>query len=468
MGHQHEKMQADATKGGCAMTKTWKGAAAVLVALGGTLAGCSAGGPVDGSIAGPPSNTGSVAPPTQRPNITVQPTDAAVITDATATFSVGATGAAPSYQWQRDGRPISGATAATYTLSNVSYQDEGAAFTVVVSNKGGSVTSQTAHLHLALSDDQKVFESQALASAGGIHELVWNLMSTGAQVPGRNYLYTDYGALSESPLTKGPQRVPQTAPVNLAASLALPVQPNRRVLKDGAILVVPDSNTVAVVAYEGTAVRVDTLADDGHTVAWSQLRSAFSSTALTGAVASAPDELAHAHYSLFANPASLDPAAIFKAGAAYVKYTAAAAVDDYRAFDCYTTHATTGKDLDPCQFSSSLEAMLGPGWTSYADGRTYRLEDGAITTIGGVRVWVAKAARPQAATLSATVKYRTYFEMRGNVYAGDLTKAGTVLGGGSWVSDPTASSVVDQRTFLEDQIRLNRAARDSIAAAVKF
>jgi hypothetical protein len=391
-----------------------------------------------------------------------------VITGATATFTVTASGTAPSYQWQRDGQAIAGATAATLTVPAVSYKDEGATITVTVSNKAGSVTSSAAHLHLALSEDQKIVESLGLEQNGGTHELVWSLMLTGAQVPGRNYLYTDYAVLPESPLTHGPQRLPQTAPVNLAASLSLPTQPPRRVLKDGAILVVPDSNTVAIVSYEGSKVRVDTLADDGKTVAWSQLRSAFSSPALTGAVASAPDEFAHWFNSLFANPEALDPAAGFKAGAAYVKYTAVTPTDDYRAFDCFTNHATTGKDIDACQTSSSLEAMLGPGWASGIDQRTYRLTDGTLSTIGGVRIWVANEPRPIAATLTSTVKYRIYFQMGSSVYAGDLTKAGTVLGGTSWVSDPTATNVVDQRTFLDYQIRLNRAARDSIAAAVKF
>jgi hypothetical protein len=460
------------------MKKTWNGTAAVL-ALGGMLAGCSGGGPVPGSIQGMPSNSGSQSgtpstpstpsvPTTTRPAIATQPADASAITGASATFSVTATGTTPSYQWLRDGQPIAGATSSSYTVAAVTYKDEGAAFTVTVTNKAGGVTSLPAHLHLALSDDQKVFESAILGAGEGSHELIWHLAATGPQVAGPDYLYTDYAALTESPLTNGPQRVPQTAPVNLAKTLAVPAQPPRRVLKDGAILVVPDAQTTAVVTYAGASVRVDTLADDGQTVAWSQLRSGFSSPSLTGAVTAAPAEFTHWFNSLFANPGALDPVATYKAGAAYLKYTAVNAADDYRGFDCFTNHPTTGKDLYPCQTSSTLEAMLGPGWVSNSDGRTYHLADGAITTVGGVRIWVASAPRPIASTLTSTVKYRIYFQMGGNVYAGDLTKEGAVLGGTSWVSNPSGSTLVDQLTFTNYQVRLNRAARDSIAAAVTF
>jgi len=71
-------------------------------------------------------------------------------------------------------------------------------------------------------------------------------------------------------------------------------------------------------------------------------------------------------------------------------------------------------------------------------------------------------------TLSSTVQYRIYFELNGNVYTGALTKDGQVLGGSYWVSNPGAPSVIDRLTFLPFQIRLNKAARDSIASAMQI
>jgi len=51
---------------------------------------------------------------TSAPSITTQPTSATVTTGQTASFSVTATGTVPlSYQWQKNGAAISGATSAS-------------------------------------------------------------------------------------------------------------------------------------------------------------------------------------------------------------------------------------------------------------------------------------------------------------------------------------------------------------------
>ncbi len=61
-------------------------------------------------------------------------------------FTVGASGAAPlSFQWQRGGVDIAGATAATYTFTAV-LADNGARFRAVVRNAAGSATSAEAAL----------------------------------------------------------------------------------------------------------------------------------------------------------------------------------------------------------------------------------------------------------------------------------------------------------------------------------
>ena len=81
------------------------------------------------------------------PRITIAPTNVTVMPPAAATFNVGASGDVPlTYQWLRDGKPIVGATTASYTLAATSRQDNGARFAVVVSNDIGSVTSPAATL----------------------------------------------------------------------------------------------------------------------------------------------------------------------------------------------------------------------------------------------------------------------------------------------------------------------------------
>src|SRR5213082_978086 len=81
------------------------------------------------------------------PTITRQPASQTVSTGQKATFTVTATGTAPlSYQWQKNGTAISGATAASYTTPATTAADNGDQFTVVVSNAVGSVTSRAAAL----------------------------------------------------------------------------------------------------------------------------------------------------------------------------------------------------------------------------------------------------------------------------------------------------------------------------------
>src|SRR5207253_1572104 len=81
------------------------------------------------------------------PSITTQPANQTVTVGQTATFAVVATGTAPlSYQWQKSGTAITGATSATYTTPATTSADNGATFVVVVSNAAGSVTSTAATL----------------------------------------------------------------------------------------------------------------------------------------------------------------------------------------------------------------------------------------------------------------------------------------------------------------------------------
>lgn len=81
------------------------------------------------------------------PSIVSEPVDQSVAAGASASFTVQAAGTAPlSYQWYRDGQPISGAQGDTLTLPSVSNADNGATFHVVVTNAEGDATSATVTL----------------------------------------------------------------------------------------------------------------------------------------------------------------------------------------------------------------------------------------------------------------------------------------------------------------------------------
>src|SRR5580704_3558029 len=86
---------------------------------------------------------GSASPP----EITQQPMSQTVNVGQTATFTVSATGAMPlSYQWQKNGANISGATSATYTTPATTTADNGAKFGVTVMHSTQSVASSLATL----------------------------------------------------------------------------------------------------------------------------------------------------------------------------------------------------------------------------------------------------------------------------------------------------------------------------------
>jgi hypothetical protein len=64
----------------------------------------------------------------------------------TVTIGVTVDGTAPfTYQWQKNGAPIQGATSASYVLPQVQLADAGS-YTVKVSNPAGSCTSDAAIL----------------------------------------------------------------------------------------------------------------------------------------------------------------------------------------------------------------------------------------------------------------------------------------------------------------------------------
>jgi hypothetical protein len=91
--------------------------------------------------------TVTVANTLSAPVITTQPNSATVSVGQAATFSVAASGSSPlSYQWQRNGANISGATLSSYSTPPTVLADSGSTYRVRVSNSAGSVTSNSANL----------------------------------------------------------------------------------------------------------------------------------------------------------------------------------------------------------------------------------------------------------------------------------------------------------------------------------
>ncbi len=89
---------------------------------------------------------GTVELPSEAPSIVVQPVGANVVTGETANLSVTADGTPPlTFQWRFNGTNVVGATETNLVLTGLTAQQSGA-YTVVVGNSFGSVTSVVANV----------------------------------------------------------------------------------------------------------------------------------------------------------------------------------------------------------------------------------------------------------------------------------------------------------------------------------
>ena len=102
----------------------------------------------------------------------------------TVTFSVTADGTTPfTYQWTKNGANITGATAATYAITNVQLTDAGT-YAVAVSNAAGSATSDGAVLTVNPAAVAPVFTTQPVsqtATAGG--SVTFTAAASGSPTP---------------------------------------------------------------------------------------------------------------------------------------------------------------------------------------------------------------------------------------------------------------------------------------------
>ena len=98
--------------------------------------GCGSGGGAIGSQSA-----------TLAPSIVAQPANQSTPMGLPATFNVGVNGTPLTYQWMKNGVPIPGAVSSSaYTTPPVTFADNGAKYTLTVSNSLGSATSEAASL----------------------------------------------------------------------------------------------------------------------------------------------------------------------------------------------------------------------------------------------------------------------------------------------------------------------------------
>ncbi len=120
------------------------------------------------------SNSGNGGAPVETatvPQITVQPTNQTVSIGTTATFRITAAGSTSlQYQWQMNGTDLAGASAASYTTPPVTTGNNGASFTVLVSDSAGSVTSSAATLSVTAGTDVSTYKYDVMRSGQDLTE----------------------------------------------------------------------------------------------------------------------------------------------------------------------------------------------------------------------------------------------------------------------------------------------------------
>jgi hypothetical protein len=335
-------------------------------------------------------------------------------------------------------------------------------FTLLAACGGGSGSSSSSSSgQPALSADQSASE-QFLLAPNASYSLSWHLPSIGAPVNGVDFLREAHASMAASPLTAGTQKLNETGVTSIASTLAIgPAESPVRYLLNGTIVVGgADLNNVS---YQGTGVRFDDIAADGATVVDSVLRTNYSVVQLSGAVSAAPTEFTQFFNALYFNTTLLKATATWSAGAAYVKYTSTEISDLYTVEDFAA--ATTGNTPTPVASGTTIATLMAAGGiSSTIDATTYTLQNGSVLSINGVTTYVSSSTRPNLTTPS----YRTYYELNGNVYIGNLVKAGTVLGGNPFLVAVPGSAAPTTDYTQNFQIRLNEAAVASLQTAVTF
>jgi glucose dehydrogenase len=128
-----------------------------------------------------------------------------VLAGSAATFKVVGSGAPLSYQWSRNGSPITGATAASYTIPAVVTGDDAAMFSVVVSGSSGVATSNAAKLTVipvtpANGVDVVAYKYDTSRTGQNVNESILTTANVNPATFGLRHFITTDGKINAQPL----------------------------------------------------------------------------------------------------------------------------------------------------------------------------------------------------------------------------------------------------------------------------
>ena len=132
--------------------------------------------------------TGAQVAPVAAPVIVTDLHSTTVEAGHYASLSVVATGEKLTYTWRKNGLPIAQLSSASIYTFQVAQEDDGAVYSVVVSNPGGSVTSQAAMLTVATPTSDLITNGSFESLGGDGNAAFWTFSDTSMTIG-----YADFG-----------------------------------------------------------------------------------------------------------------------------------------------------------------------------------------------------------------------------------------------------------------------------------
>lgn len=291
---------------------------------------------------------------------------------------------------------------------------------------------------------------------------IWRLPTdTSTPIDGTHYFAATKYASNANP-ANGTTDINLTVD-NLSKSLTNPPTASlftQRVLINGVIYVTNASSKTEVSFTDGL-VRMQRYATDGVTKLpirdfdeWS------APIPLSGTLANSEALKTYYNFANTTRSTNLDMSTQWRAGASYVTRKQIITNEAIELLDWNTT--TYDANVSPWSGTqTTIEDMFNYVTTTFGGvtwrGTTYQIDDGTITTKQGARTWISSAPLPTST--SPTTARTCVVELNGKIYFGQIFEAGTRV---------RMLSNTDSTVILDDSIRFNADAVESIRDAVKF